>query len=91
MAYGAGRTCGGLVELRTAAHFLVERLRLWKADRIFGYSSDGTNPLLGALRRSGSPEFIQARHEEAAGTGRRRAVKEATQDACRQEERRSDA
>ncbi len=66
MAYGAGRSCGGLVEPRTAADFLVERLRLWKVDRIFGYSGDGINPLLGALRRSGSPEFIQARHEEAA-------------------------
>ncbi|WP_026550501.1 thiamine pyrophosphate-requiring protein [Arthrobacter sp. Br18] len=54
------------MEQRTAADFLVGRLQQWKVERIFGYSGDGINPLLGALRRSGRPEFIQARHEEAA-------------------------
>lgn len=50
----------------TAADFVVRRLTAWRVDRIFGYSGDGINPLLGALRRAGGPAFIQARHEEAA-------------------------
>jgi pyruvate dehydrogenase (quinone) len=50
----------------TVADFVVRRLTTWRVDRIFGYSGDGINPLLGALRRAGSPAFVQARHEEAA-------------------------
>lgn len=50
----------------TAADFLVRHLTAWRVDRIFGYSGDGINPLLGALRRAGGPAFVQARHEEAA-------------------------
>ncbi|MDQ0733561.1 thiamine pyrophosphate-requiring protein [Arthrobacter agilis] len=50
----------------TAADFVVRRLAAWRVERIFGYSGDGINPLLGALRRAGSPSFVQARHEEAA-------------------------
>ncbi len=50
----------------TVADFVVGRLATWRVDRIFGYSGDGINPLLGALRRAGSPHFVQARHEEAA-------------------------
>ncbi len=35
--------------------------------RVFGYSGDGINGVLGALRRAGGdPAFVQARHEEAA-------------------------
>ncbi|WDF33819.1 thiamine pyrophosphate-requiring protein [Arthrobacter agilis] len=45
---------------------VVRRLASWRVDRVFGYSGDGINPLLGALRRAGSPAFVQARHEEAA-------------------------
>lgn len=50
----------------TVADAVVGRLSAWRVDRVFGYSGDGINPLLGALRRAGGPPFIQARHEEAA-------------------------
>ena len=47
--------------------FLIERLRDWRVQRIFGYPGDGINGILGALGRAGgNPEFIQARHEEMA-------------------------
>jgi pyruvate dehydrogenase (quinone) len=46
---------------------LVRRLRQWGIQRIFGYSGDGIDPILGALRRAGNdPEFVAARHEENA-------------------------
>ncbi|BCI55070.1 thiamine pyrophosphate-requiring protein [Mycolicibacterium litorale] len=48
------------------ADALVARLRDWDADRVFGYAGDGVNTLLGALQRSGEPEFISTRHEELA-------------------------
>ncbi|MSS00189.1 thiamine pyrophosphate-requiring protein [Arthrobacter sp. BL-252-APC-1A] len=51
---------------RLVADVIVDRLQAWGVDRIFGYSGDGINTVLGALRRSGSPEFLQARHEENA-------------------------
>ncbi|WP_185994258.1 thiamine pyrophosphate-requiring protein [Nocardioides campestrisoli] len=52
---------------RLVADLVVERLRAWGVDRLFGYSGDGINPVMGALRRAGGdPEFVQARHEENA-------------------------
>lgn len=48
------------------ADALVARLRDWGADRVFGYAGDGVNTLLGALQRSGEPEFVSTRHEELA-------------------------
>ncbi|OFJ50951.1 thiamine pyrophosphate-requiring protein [Mycolicibacterium grossiae] len=48
------------------ADAIVERLRAWGVTRIFGYAGDGINSLLGALQRSGSPEFVSTRHEELA-------------------------
>ncbi|MER2134040.1 MAG: thiamine pyrophosphate-requiring protein [Arthrobacter sp.] len=51
---------------RLVADVIVERLQAWGVDRIFGYSGDGINTVLGALRRAGAPEFVQARHEENA-------------------------
>jgi pyruvate dehydrogenase (quinone) len=51
---------------RVTADLVVERLRAWGVGRVFGYSGDGINALMGALRRAGDPEFVQARHEEAA-------------------------
>ena len=48
------------------ADFLVERLRAWDVRRIFGYSGDGINGVIGALQRDGSIDFIQPRHEEMA-------------------------
>ena len=52
---------------RTVSDVVVERLRAWGVPRVFGYSGDGINGVLGALRRAGGdPAFVQARHEEAA-------------------------
>ncbi|MBB2912488.1 pyruvate dehydrogenase (quinone) [Streptosporangium becharense] len=52
---------------RTVADVVVERLRRWDVRRVFGYSGDGINGLLAALRRAGGePRFVQARHEQAA-------------------------
>ena len=52
---------------RLVADLVVERLRAWDVPRVFGYSGDGINPLMGALRRAGGdPAFVQARHEENA-------------------------
>jgi pyruvate dehydrogenase (quinone) len=51
---------------RTVSDILVERLTAWGVDRVFGYSGDGIDGVLGALRRAGAPEFVQARHEETA-------------------------
>ncbi|GAA1406608.1 thiamine pyrophosphate-requiring protein [Glutamicibacter uratoxydans] len=45
---------------------MVSRLKDWGVSRIFGYSGDGINTFLSAVRRGGIP-FVQARHEEAAG------------------------
>ena len=54
-------------EQRLVADVVVERLRAWGVQRIFGYSGDGVNTVLGALRRAGDePAFVQARHEENA-------------------------
>ena len=53
--------------VRTVSDVIVERLRAWGVPRVFGYSGDGINGLLGALRRAGGdPAFVQARHEESA-------------------------
>jgi pyruvate dehydrogenase (quinone) len=52
---------------RLVADLVVERLRAWGVGRLFGYSGDGINAFMGALRRAGGdPEFVQARHEENA-------------------------
>jgi pyruvate dehydrogenase (quinone) len=48
------------------ADFFVERLKAWGAKRIFGYSGDGINGVIGALQRDGGIEFVQPRHEEMA-------------------------
>src|SRR5438046_7846629 len=48
------------------ADFFVERLKAWGVRRIFGYSGDGINGVIGALQRDGSIEFVQPRHEEMA-------------------------
>jgi pyruvate dehydrogenase (quinone) len=48
------------------ADFFVERLKTWGVKRIFGYSGDGINGVIGALQREKAIEFIQPRHEEMA-------------------------
>jgi pyruvate dehydrogenase (quinone) len=57
---------------RLVADVMVERLKAWGINRVFGYSGDGINGFMGALRRSSEGgggagvEFVQARHEETA-------------------------
>lgn len=47
--------------------YVVDRLKDWHVDRIFGYPGDAINPVVTALNRPDKPiEFIQARHEEMA-------------------------
>jgi pyruvate dehydrogenase (quinone) len=48
------------------ADFFVERLKAWGVKRIFGYSGDGINGVIGAIQRDGTIDFIQPRHEEMA-------------------------
>ncbi|MDZ5660215.1 thiamine pyrophosphate-requiring protein [Nocardioides sp. S-58] len=56
-----------MADQRLVADLVVERLLAWGVHRVFGYSGDGINGLMGALRRAGGdPEFVQARHEENA-------------------------
>ncbi|MCW5626799.1 MAG: thiamine pyrophosphate-requiring protein, partial [Burkholderiales bacterium] len=51
----------------TVSDFLVDRLSQWGVRRIYGYSGDGINGVIGALGRAPEKiEFIQARHEELA-------------------------
>ena len=48
------------------ADFFVDRLKAWGVNRIYGYSGDGINGVIGALQRDGGIDFIQPRHEEMA-------------------------
>jgi pyruvate dehydrogenase (quinone) len=51
----------------TVADYLLQRLRDWQVDYVFGYAGDGINGLLSAWQRAeDQPRFIQARHEEMA-------------------------
>ncbi len=51
----------------TVADRLLERLREWGVEQIFGYPGDGINGIVAALARADDePHFIQARHEEMA-------------------------
>ncbi|MFC7303336.1 thiamine pyrophosphate-requiring protein [Streptomyces monticola] len=44
---------------------ILERLREWGVDQVFGYPGDGINGLLAAWGRAEDvPRFVQARHEE---------------------------
>jgi pyruvate dehydrogenase (quinone) len=50
---------------KKVSDFLVERLRAWGVEVIYGYSGDGINGILGALGRAGNkPRLIQPPHEE---------------------------
>ncbi|MET0866363.1 MAG: thiamine pyrophosphate-requiring protein [Nakamurella sp.] len=52
---------------KLVADLMVERLQSWGVNRVFGYSGDGINAFMGALRRAADQvEFVQARHEENA-------------------------
>jgi pyruvate dehydrogenase (quinone) len=53
--------------MTTVADYLLERLRDWGVEHVFGYPGDGINGLIGAFSRAeDQPRFIQARHEEMA-------------------------
>jgi len=52
---------------QTVADHVLERLREWGVDHVFGYAGDGINGLLAAWQRAeNQPTFVQARHEEMA-------------------------
>ncbi|QEO16080.1 hypothetical protein FLP10_05230 [Agromyces intestinalis] len=52
---------------KTVADAIIERLRAWGIGRVYGYSGDGVNGLVEAIRRTeGGVAFVQARHEESA-------------------------
>jgi pyruvate dehydrogenase (quinone) len=45
--------------------YLLERLRAWGVEHVFGYPGDGINGILAAFGRAeNQPMFIQSRHEE---------------------------
>ena len=49
----------------TVADYLLQRLRDWGVEKVFGFPGDGINGLLAAWDRAeNSPKFVQARHEE---------------------------
>jgi len=51
---------------KKTSDWFVERLREWGVTRIYGYSGDGINGVLGAMQRAertaDAIEFIQVRH-----------------------------
>lgn len=52
---------------KTTSDYLVERLREWGVQRIYGFPGDGINGVMGALNRaSDKVRFVQTRHEEMA-------------------------
>src|SRR3954451_13557777 len=51
----------------TVADYVLQRLREWGVEQVFGYAGDGINGLLAAWQKADDkPMFIQARHEEMA-------------------------
>jgi pyruvate dehydrogenase (quinone) len=53
--------------MSTVADYILQRLREWNIEQVFGYAGDGINGLLAAWERADDkPRFIQARHEEMA-------------------------
>jgi pyruvate dehydrogenase (quinone) len=51
----------------TAADVLIETIRDWGVQVVFGLPGDGINGIMEALRkRRDEVRFIQVRHEEAA-------------------------
>src|SRR3954464_341772 len=51
---------------KMTSDFFVQRLKAWGVRRIFGYSGDGINGVIGAIQRDATFDFIQPRHEEMA-------------------------
>lgn len=49
------------------ADYVLQRLREWGVEQVFGYPGDGINGLVAAFGRADNqPRFVQARHEEMA-------------------------
>ncbi|MEV0852521.1 thiamine pyrophosphate-requiring protein [Nocardia fluminea] len=47
------------------ADYVLQRLREWGVEQVFGYPGDGINGLIAAFGRAdNSPRFVQSRHEE---------------------------
>src|SRR5581483_5998663 len=56
-----------MMSTSSVGDYLLNRLRQWEVETVFGYPGDGINGLLAAWGRADNkPEFIQARHEEMA-------------------------
>lgn len=52
---------------QTVADHLLQRLRKWGVEYVFGYPGDGINGIMAAWHAAGNePRFVQARHEEMA-------------------------
>src|SRR6266513_3384084 len=52
---------------KSVGDFVVERLKAWGVQRVFGYPGDGINGIMGALERAEDKiDFVQVRHEELA-------------------------
>jgi pyruvate dehydrogenase (quinone) len=51
--------------MATVGDYLLERLRAWQVDTVFGYPGDGINGILAAWTQTDEgPRFVQSRHEE---------------------------
>src|SRR5512144_2285215 len=53
---------------KSVGDFVVERLRAWGVQRVFGYPGDGINGIMAGFEHAQAegPRFVQARHEEMA-------------------------
>ena len=49
-----------VVAAMKTADFFVERLKAWGVKRIFGYSGDGINGVIGAIQRDGGDRLHPA-------------------------------
>ncbi|MGN7251261.1 thiamine pyrophosphate-requiring protein [Arthrobacter sp. SAFR-014] len=59
---------------RLVADVMVERLKAWGVNRVFGYSGDGINGFMGALRRSTQGDGGTDSGDSADGGGRETGV-----------------
>src|SRR5690606_38305203 len=50
---------------QTVGEYLLQRLREWGGEQVFGYPGDGINAIVAAFGAAGNePRFVQSRHEE---------------------------
>jgi len=59
---------GDIAMAQTVGEYLVQRLRRWDVERVFGYPGDGINGIMAGFEKLGGedPQFVQVRHEEMA-------------------------